>query len=202
MTTPMTITEIKQNLTSGEYSAEEMLQHAIKEIDRLSALYYTLYEATIEGGSCIMLESGRIPGFTRRRLLKMSEALFSLPAPDGVKYDGINDIPFDTAVDIAHRIHDRWFKDDPNDWQPDTNLLSVLAQITEMIENISNTQSGHCSRIKALLIDATGKLLASMIGSCTCRTNSPDITQHADTCSFRMLRETFDIINSILDELE
>lgn len=202
MTTPMTITEIKQHLTSGEYSAEEMLQHAIKEIDRLNALYFTLYEATIEGGSCIMLESGRIPGFTRRRLVKMSEVLFSLPVPDGVRYEGVNDIPLDTAIDIAYKIHERWFKDDPDDWKPGTNLLSVLAQITEMVENISKTQSGHCSRIKALLIDATGKLLASMIGSCTCRTNSPDITQHADTCSFRMLRETFDIINSILDEIE
>lgn len=76
-----TIEEIREQIGSHQYSAELLLQHAMMNIEQLEAQYTTLYNAAIDGGSCLMLESGRIPGFTKCHLEKMTNVLFSLPEP-------------------------------------------------------------------------------------------------------------------------
>lgn len=197
-----TIDEIREQIGSHQYSAELLLQHAMKNIEQLEAQYATLYNAAIDGGSCLMLESGRIPGFTKRRLEKMTNVLFSLPEPQLYQTNDRYDASYSAAADIATNMWELWCKTTNPDWLPDSCTYGVLLQINDMLAQVKHCHSCSASTIKALLIDAVGKLLAAMVGSCTCGAKDPDYNAHSDICSYRLLHECYHIVTLILDEVE
>lgn len=199
---PYTTDEIRQQVTSGTYSAELMLQHALKNIEVLEANYAMLYNAALDGGACLMLESGRIPGFTKRGLEKMTNIIFSLPAPSNSVPPFQYDATYSAAMDVAQLMRESLPVDSTNDWMPEPSTYGLVLQINDMVQELRSCHTCKASNIKALLIDAVGKLLASMVGSCTCNTKTPDYTEHNDTCTYRLLHECYLIITAILDEVE
>jgi hypothetical protein len=74
-----TADEIQQQISSGWYSAELLLQHAVQRLRQMETQYDALYDASFDCGACAILESGRIPGFTKRRLIALMDTLVTLP---------------------------------------------------------------------------------------------------------------------------
>lgn len=56
--------------------------------------------------------------------------------------------------------------------------------------------------IKSHLIDAIGKLLVSMVGTCTCGARTYSYLEHHDYCTYRVLHECYLALAAILDEVE
>lgn len=198
---PYTIEEIRHQIDTGVYSAELLLQHTMQRFEQLEASYAMLYNAALDGGSSLMLESGRIPGFTRRSLEKMTNIVFSLPAPTQpvppFQYDAV----YNAALDVAASMREA-LNANPTEWVASHNTYELLLQISDMVQDLRSCHTCKAANIKALLIDAVGKLLASMVGSCTCNTKTPDHSKHNDTCTYRLLHECYLIITAILDEVE
>lgn len=75
----LTADEIQQQISTGWYSAELLLQQAVQRIRLLETQYDALYDASLDCGACAILESGRIPGFTKQRLVALMDTLITLP---------------------------------------------------------------------------------------------------------------------------
>lgn len=75
----LTADDIQQQISSGWYSAELLLQHAVQRLRLMETQYDALYDASFDCGACAILESGRIPGFTKHRLIALMDTLVTLP---------------------------------------------------------------------------------------------------------------------------
>lgn len=148
---PYSLAEIKQIISTNQYSAEQMLQHLLLIADQQE----------------LAIASAR-----------------------------------QTAHATAMALWEGWFKTGFPTPIFSTTLTGTLNQIDLMVRSMQCGHDCQAHKIKGLLIDAVGKLLASMVGSCTCGNINPDYTAHDDTCTYRLLHECYGVITAILDEVE
>ena len=192
---------IRQKIGTTEYCAEQLLQQLIDQYSVLETSYADLHSAAYEGCSGLMIESDRVPELTKRRLEHLASVIMSLPSPAtnaAFKVDATNTV----ALDVAMQLWDHWFRQALPDWKPEHSTSCILLQISSMVSMINKCCDDKTTKIKFNLIDAVGKLLAAMVGSCTCGNQAAEYQDHADNCSYRLLHECYTSISSILDEME
>lgn len=82
------------------------------------------------------------------------------------------------------------------------HALAHMARQDERNQAVCHEILNSVDIIKFHLIDATGKLLASMVGTCTCGARTCDYLEHHDDCTYRVLHECYLALTAILDEVE